>query len=129
MTRQGLQFDAHIVASVAPTSAMEEPTAKPGQTQPWRQFWPPKDIDTLTEAELAKKPWLTWKPDPAKPNAKPWLGWTPRGYRPPLESGRAHSTCNEDQKCSYGDNGGGPDPDPDPEPYPDGGGSSGAEGG
>src|SRR5271165_5911167 len=122
-----------ISSLVCSTSTMEEPTAKPGQTQPWRQFWPPKDIETLTEAELVQKPWLTWKPDPAKPNAKPWLGWTPRGYRHPLGSAQTHSTGDEGQKGGCNDSDRGPDPSPDPiprpDPFPDGGGSSGAEGG
>ena len=103
------------------TSAMEEPTAQPGQTQPWREFWPPKNIESLTEEELRKKPWLTWKPDPAKPNAKPWLGWTPRGYRHAL--GPAYVLPEDTEK-----DGGDPTP-PDAEPGRGGDGSSGAEGG
>jgi hypothetical protein len=91
------------------TSAMEEPTAQPGQPQPWREFWPPKNIEALTAEELETKPWLTWKPDPAKPNAKPWLGWTPRGYRHP--PGCAHVRPEDIEKDGDGD------------------GSSGAEGG
>lgn len=82
-------------------SAMEEPTAHPGQKQPWREFWPPKNIETLTAEDLGTKPWLTWKPDPAKPNAKPWLGWTPRGYRHPL--GRAQVRPEDIEKDVDGD--------------------------
>jgi len=88
---------------------MEEPTARPGQIQPWREFWPPMNIEGLTVEELGARPWLTWKPDPAKPNAKPWLGWTPRGYRHNL--GPAYIRLGDE-----GNDGGGD-------------GSSGAEGG
>ncbi|KAF2802769.1 uncharacterized protein BDZ99DRAFT_468725 [Mytilinidion resinicola] len=56
---------------------MEEPTALPGQTQSWRQWWPPKNIG-VSSAELKEKPWIGWKPDLADPTAKPWLKWAPR---------------------------------------------------
>ncbi len=100
---------------------MEEPKAQPGQTQPWREFWPPQNIESLTAEELGTKPWLTWKPDPTKPNAKPWLGWTPRGYRHPL--GAADVRPENMEK-----NGDGDDP-PTVGPGSGGDGSSGAEGG
>lgn len=58
---------------------MEEPKASPGQEQPWRKWWPPKENAALTEDEREKQPWLDWKPDAANPNAKPWLNWVPRG--------------------------------------------------
>lgn len=43
--------------------------------QPWRDYWPPKASETLSEEELKAKPWLTWKRDQAQPNEKPWYGW------------------------------------------------------
>ncbi|KAK4195513.1 hypothetical protein QBC40DRAFT_315967 [Triangularia verruculosa] len=59
---------------------IKEPTAGPGQTQPWKKWWPPKDevIKNMTEDELKAKPWYNWKPDSNEPNAKPWLEWVPR---------------------------------------------------
>lgn len=59
-------------------SEIQEPTAGPGQTQPWRAWWPPKATESLTDEELKAKPWIHWKPDPSVPNAKPWLQWVPR---------------------------------------------------
>ncbi|KAJ5159114.1 uncharacterized protein N7500_008765 [Penicillium coprophilum] len=56
----------------------QEPTAGPGQKQPWREWWPPRQIESMSEEERKAQPWIAWKPDPAKPNAKPWLGWVPR---------------------------------------------------
>jgi len=44
------------------------------RTQPWREFWPPKKENYSAE-EQKKMPWLTWKPDPAKPDDKPWRQW------------------------------------------------------
>ncbi|KAK4201351.1 hypothetical protein QBC40DRAFT_295755 [Triangularia verruculosa] len=43
--------------------------------QPWREFWPPRDVEDLSEAEIRAKPWLTWKRDKTKPNDKPWYFW------------------------------------------------------
>ncbi|KAK3306513.1 uncharacterized protein B0T15DRAFT_527418 [Chaetomium strumarium] len=59
------------------SSSITEPTAGPGQTQPWRKWWPP-ETETMAEDELKAKPWINWKPDPKQPNAKPWLQWVPR---------------------------------------------------
>jgi len=43
--------------------------------QPWREFWPPKNLESLSEAELKAKPWLTWKRTDSAPNEKPWYQW------------------------------------------------------
>ena len=43
--------------------------------QPWRAYWPPKNVETLSEDELKSKPWLTWKRDKTRPNDKPWYAW------------------------------------------------------
>lgn len=43
--------------------------------QPWREFWPPRNVGDLSEAEIRAKPWLTWKRDKTKPNDKPWYFW------------------------------------------------------
>ena len=42
--------------------------------QPWRAFWPPK-VDHLTKSQLEERPWLTWRPEPDKPDTKPWYDW------------------------------------------------------
>lgn len=43
--------------------------------QPWRAFWPPKNIEAVSANELKAKPWLTWKRDSNQPNEKPWYAW------------------------------------------------------
>jgi hypothetical protein len=43
--------------------------------QPWRKYWPQKNIDQLSAEELKQRPWLTWKRDNSKPNDKPWYKW------------------------------------------------------
>ena len=43
--------------------------------QPWKAWWPPKNTESLSEEEIARQPWLTWKPDPNRPNDKPWYDW------------------------------------------------------
>jgi hypothetical protein len=45
-----------------------------GKEQPWKDFWPPK-LNTFSAEELAEMPWLSWKPDPEKPDSKPWYEW------------------------------------------------------
>jgi hypothetical protein len=45
-----------------------------GLEQPWKAFWPPK-IDHLSEDQLYQQPWLTWGPEPDKPDTKPWYEW------------------------------------------------------
>ncbi|KAI0416118.1 hypothetical protein F5X98DRAFT_201104 [Xylaria grammica] len=44
--------------------------------QPWKQFFPPMNTPKAAEdgSDLSQ-PWLTWKPDPAKPDEKPWIKW------------------------------------------------------
>ncbi|KAK7918289.1 hypothetical protein PG985_010163 [Apiospora marii] len=50
--------------------------SKPGScAQPWREFWPPTNVDAMTPEEVEEQPWLTWKRDPSKPNEKPWYKW------------------------------------------------------
>ncbi|KAI1422499.1 hypothetical protein F5Y12DRAFT_799479 [Xylaria sp. FL1777] len=44
------------------------------KAQPWKAFWP-LSKDGITAAEQSKMPWLTWKPDPARPDDKPWRAW------------------------------------------------------
>ena len=44
------------------------------RTQPWKAFWPLKAEEFGAE-ERAGMPWLTWKPDPRKPDEKPWRQW------------------------------------------------------
>ncbi|KAI0876306.1 hypothetical protein GGS24DRAFT_514258 [Hypoxylon argillaceum] len=59
-------------------STTSSATVKASHTklQPWKQFFPleaaPK---TAEENPDLSRPWLTWKPDPAKPDEKPWLKW------------------------------------------------------
>jgi hypothetical protein len=108
--------------------AIKEPVGGPGQTQPWREWWPPKQDATqsMTTEERQAKPWLDWKPNPQQPNEKPWLQWVPRdahiidGARLP---GRASTTL--------GSQASGPDaPErPVPAPQPAAPASSNAEGG
>jgi hypothetical protein len=43
--------------------------------QPWRTYWPPNNIESLSEDELKSKPWLTWKRESSRPNEKPWYAW------------------------------------------------------
>jgi len=59
---------------------IQEPIAEPGQTQPWREWWPPSEtaVQSMTEEDRKAQPWVGWKPDPQEPNAKPWLQWVPR---------------------------------------------------
>ena len=45
-----------------------------GREQPWKKFWPPV-AEGMSEEELAKCPWLTWSPEPDKPDGKPWYDW------------------------------------------------------
>lgn len=40
--------------------------------EPWRKYWPPVADGP---GDLADKPWINWKVDPAKPGEKPWLVW------------------------------------------------------
>ncbi|KAI8623963.1 hypothetical protein F5Y19DRAFT_456351 [Xylariaceae sp. FL1651] len=60
------------------SNKIQEPSGAPGQVQPWKKWWPPKDVDQMTQSELAAKPWINWKPNPSEPNSKPWLQWVPR---------------------------------------------------
>lgn len=69
--------------------------------QPWREFWPPKNLEQLSAEEREQQPWLTWKRDPSKPNDKPWYQWVNNfGSMVPDCSGRGNE----------------PDPEPDPRP-------------
>ncbi len=100
------------------STSFEEPAAVPGQVQPWRTWWPPKDLSSMTDNELKAKPWINWKPNPSKPNEKPWLQWVPRG---------AHlhdHHCDSGQKPLQPP---GPPPPSPPSPTPNA--SSNAEGG
>jgi hypothetical protein len=63
-----------LIAAVDPWDQAET-LNKNGLAQPWREFWPPKNLDQLSQEELASKPWLTWKRDPNKINDKPWYHW------------------------------------------------------
>ena len=44
------------------------------RTQPWKAFWPLK-AENFTAEQRAAMPWLTWKPDPQRPDEKPWRQW------------------------------------------------------
>lgn len=50
------------------------------QSQPWRE-WLPKTIDNvpnMSKDELAKQPWLSWKPEKdtiPQGTEKPWNQW------------------------------------------------------
>ena len=70
-----------IVHSAVNTLADQISEAAPRRTQPWKAFWPLNQKMYTTEQQ-AKMPWLTWKPDPAKPDDKPWRHW------------RVHNQCN-----------------------------------
>ncbi|KAM5354321.1 hypothetical protein ACJ41O_000970 [Fusarium nematophilum] len=48
---------------------------KGSSSQPWREFWPPRNLENVSSKELKEKPWLTWKRDPKRPNDKPWYDW------------------------------------------------------
>ncbi|KAI1128110.1 hypothetical protein F5Y10DRAFT_241227 [Nemania abortiva] len=105
------------------SNTIREPSAGPGQVQPWREWWPPKNVNEMTQSELTAKPWINWKPNPLKPNSKPWLQWVPRD---------AHLYKNLDDAASHlSQSSGGPRPaprpgPPTPDPRPP---SSNAEGG
>lgn len=47
-------------------------TLEAPKEQPWKAFWPPKTAD-YTEEQLAQMPWLTYTPDPEKP--EPSYAW------------------------------------------------------
>jgi hypothetical protein len=59
-------MDASRPSSAMPTGDRLE--------QPWKAFWPPK-VDHLTKSQLDRQPWLTWGPEPDKPDTKPWYDW------------------------------------------------------
>jgi hypothetical protein len=42
--------------------------------QPWKAFWPLKG-ESFTEEQTAQMPWLSYAPDPEKPDIKPWYSW------------------------------------------------------
>lgn len=67
-----LPEDRHVLAWDT-KNCQKTSTSSP--KQPWRDFWPPKDIQVLSEDEIRSKPWLTWKRDEAAPNEKPWYQW------------------------------------------------------
>jgi hypothetical protein len=58
--------------------AIEIPSARPGQSQPWQKWWPLLGNEKRTPQEMLNKPWINWKFNPAKPWEKPWLLWVPR---------------------------------------------------
>lgn len=68
--------------------------------QPWREFWPPKNIDSLHPDDLVAKPWMTWKRDMDKrPNDKPWYYWVN------VFEGEVDEPCGNDgdEKCKHCD--------------------------
>jgi len=56
------------------SSNVQKVAATTTRSQPWKEFWPPNK-DSFSPEEQKKMPWLTWKPDPAKPDEKPWRQW------------------------------------------------------
>ncbi len=73
-----LQKESKHLTPFCNMSSVKEPIAGPGQSQPWRTWWPPTGVENMTEEELKAKPWINWRPDPQRPTAKPWLKWVPR---------------------------------------------------
>ena len=65
-------LSANVEAHALAWDTLKPPTST---SQPWREFWPPRNIESLTPEQLKAQPWLTWKRDPANPNEKPWYHW------------------------------------------------------
>jgi len=59
----------------------------------------------MSKAELQAKPGLTWKLEPAKPNAKPWLSWLPRLYRKTTTKGKEEDGGDEASPSSGAEGG------------------------
>ncbi|KAF6229103.1 hypothetical protein HO133_007217 [Letharia lupina] len=58
--------------SAAPSTVRQ--AGQSTRTQPWKAFWPLK-AENFKSEERATMPWLTWKPDPKRPDEKPWRQW------------------------------------------------------
>lgn len=63
-----------IIAIMDPSPTLSAMPTSDHLEQPWKAFWPPK-VDHLTKAQLDGQPWLTWGPEPDKPDTKPWYDW------------------------------------------------------
>jgi hypothetical protein len=61
-------------SSQTPESSAPASLDKDQRIQPWKSFWPPK-LEHLSEEQLKAQPWLTWGPEPEKPDGKPWYDW------------------------------------------------------
>jgi hypothetical protein len=111
-----------------PDLIIKEPVGVPGQTQPWREWWPPEPgaTESMTEEERQAKPWLDWKPNPQQPNEKPWLEWVPRDAHI-IDGTRLQGSASN----KLGSQASGPDApeSPAPTPQPTAPASSNAEGG